>query len=95
MALEKARRSTAWKQISDGERQDINARESELKSVLSATGYKEILDLVEALNRASMHLAELMMDSAVSSALKGKDMRELESEGPAAGHRIAPAEIRE
>jgi hypothetical protein len=42
-----------------------------------------------------MRLAELMMDSAVSSALKGKTMAEANvGEGPAAPHPIAPAEIK-
>jgi Fe-S protein assembly chaperone HscA len=95
LALDKARRSPAWKQITDAERKNIGIRESELKSVIASQDYKAILDRIEVLNQASMHLAELMMDSAVSSALKGKDMRELEGDGPEAPHRIAPAEIRD
>ena len=41
-----------------------------------------------------MRLAELMMDSAVSAALKGKNMDTTEMEGgPKVSHPIAPAEI--
>jgi len=41
-----------------------------------------------------MRLAELMMDSAVSAALKGRNMDTTEMEsGPTVSHPIAPAEI--
>ena len=41
-----------------------------------------------------MRLAELMMDSAVGAALKGKSMETADvGEGPASPHPIAPAEI--
>ena len=57
--------------------------------------YQAIRNAVEALNRATMHLAELMMDSAVSTALKGKKMETADvGEGPAAAHPIAKAEIK-
>jgi len=41
-----------------------------------------------------MRLAELMMDTAVSSALKGKNMDEADmGEGPSAGHPVARADF--
>ena len=41
-----------------------------------------------------MRLAELMMDSAVSTALKGKNMDEADmGEGPAIPHPVAKAEF--
>ena len=41
-----------------------------------------------------MRLAELMMDSAVSTALKGQNMDTTDLQGgPVAAHPIAPAEI--
>jgi len=41
-----------------------------------------------------MHLAELMMDTAVSTALKGKAMDDADlQEGPQAGHPVAKAEF--
>ncbi len=49
---------------------------------------------VDALNQGTMRLAELMMDSAVGTALKGKSMETADvGEGPAAPHPIAQAEI--
>ncbi len=41
-----------------------------------------------------MHLAELMMDAAVGSALRGKNMESTDMEdGPAAPHPIGKAEF--
>jgi hypothetical protein len=41
-----------------------------------------------------MHLAELMMDTAVSTALKGKTMGETDlGDGGDAGHPVAKAEF--
>ena len=46
------------------------------------------------LNQGTMRLAELMMDSAVSTALKGKTMDEADmGEGPDAPHPMAKAEF--
>jgi len=46
------------------------------------------------LNQGTMRLAELMMDTAVSSALKGKTMDEADmGEGPEAGHPMARADF--
>ena len=48
--------------------------------------YHAIRTAIDALNQATMRLAELMMDTAVSAALKGKAMDEADTdlgEGPA------------
>jgi len=56
--------------------------------------YRAVRNAIDALNQGTMRLAELMMDSAVSSALKGKTMETADvGEGPAAPHPIAQAEI--
>ena len=93
LALEKGRRNAAWSELSDAERKDIAGAEAELKQAKDGEDYRLIRDSIEKLNQATTHLAELMMESAVGSALKGKDMRQLHAEGPAAPHPIAPAEI--
>jgi molecular chaperone DnaK (HSP70) len=95
-ALEKGRRNPAWQRISDEEKQRIAQHEAELKQAKAGNDYKQIRSAIDALNHATMHLAELMMDSAVSSALKGKSMDRTEmDEGPKVSHPIAPAEINE
>ncbi len=93
-ALDKGRRSPAWQRLSEEEKRQIADREAELNEAKRGDDYKQIRTALEALNQASMHLAELMMDSAVTTALKGKNMDRTEMEGgPTAAHPIAPAEI--
>jgi Fe-S protein assembly chaperone HscA len=97
-ALEKGRRNNAWHQLSPGERQNIDAAEREVRQAAAGDDYKQIRAAVERLNQATMRLAELMMDSAVASALHGKEMAQAGAdlgEGPEAPHPIAPAEIKQ
>jgi molecular chaperone DnaK len=95
-ALEKGKKDPAWGVLTSVERDSIAQRERELTEVLRGTNYKAVHAAVEALNRDTTRLAELMMDSAVSSALHGKTMSDAGDElgdGPRAQHPIAPAEI--
>ena len=93
-ALEKGRKSPAWNQLAKDERSKIAKLEKELVQVKSSGDYKAIREAIEALNRATMRLAEMMMDSAVATALQGKNMDQADlGEGPTAPHPIAPAEI--
>src|SRR5213075_171744 len=91
-ALEKGKRNAAWQHLSNEERRDIQQLEKELIATKAADDYKKIRGAIDALNKATTQLAEMMMDSAVSSALKGQDMNEMSSEGLASSHPIAPAE---
>jgi len=93
LALEKGRRNPAWNQLSETERKDIASAEAELKQIKGGEDYRLMRDSIEKLNHVTMRLADLMMSSAVGSALKGKDMQDLDAEGPTAPHPIAPAEI--
>ncbi len=94
MHLEKARKNAAWQQLSGSERDKIAGLEKALAKASQGDDYKAIRDAVEALNQATTRLAELMMDSAVSSVLKGKTMETADvGEGPAAPHPFAPAEV--
>jgi len=93
-ALEKGRNNPAWEQLSAQERADIDKMETALRAVMREDDYQAIRSAIDALNQGTMRLAELMMDSAVSSALKGKDMATADvGEGPASPHPIAQAEI--
>jgi molecular chaperone DnaK len=93
-ALDKGRKSPAWNQLTKDERSRIAKLEKELAQVKARDDYKAIREAIEALNQATMRLAEMMMDSAVSTALQGKNMDETDlGEGPSAPHPIAPAEI--
>ena len=94
-ALEKGRSNPAWEQLSSQERTSINKLETALRAVYKEDDYQTIRSAIDALNQGTMRLAELMMDSAVGAALKGKTMDSADvGEGPAAPHPIAQAEIK-
>jgi molecular chaperone DnaK (HSP70) len=96
-AVDKARNNPAWRQLSSQEKSDIARLEQKLRNVTSGDDYKAIHAATEALNTSTTRLAELMMETAVTSALQGKTMEsagEELGEGPSAPHPIAPAEIK-
>ncbi len=93
-ALEKGRKNPAWEQLTSQERSSIGKLERGLRAVLPQEDYQAIRTAIDALNQGTMRLAELMMDSAVGAALKGKTMDNADvGEGPEAPHPIAQAEI--
>jgi molecular chaperone DnaK len=95
-ALEKGRGGAAWNALSGLERKEIAQQEVELRKVMDTDDYQGIREAIDALNEGTMRLAELMMDTAVSSALKGKTFDEADmGEGPSAPHPFAQAEIKE
>jgi len=56
--------------------------------------YRAIREAIDALNDATMHLAEVMMDTAVSTALKGKAMDDSNGkESAQTGHAVAKADF--
>jgi Fe-S protein assembly chaperone HscA len=94
-ALDKARKGPAWQQLTSRERSDIDKLGKALTAVVPHDDYQAIRTAIDALNQATMHLAEMMMDTAVTTALKGKTMETADvGEGPAAPHPIAKAEIK-
>ena len=93
-ALEKGRKNPAWEQLSSQERSNIGKFETALRAVVKADDYQAIRTAIDALNQGTMHLAELMMESAVGTALKGQNMDTADvGEGPESPHPIAQAEI--
>jgi Fe-S protein assembly chaperone HscA len=93
-ALEKGRKNPAWGQLTGQERDNIGKMERALREIMKGEDFREIRAAIDALNQGTMNLAERMMDSAVSSALKGKSMEETDlGEGPAAPHPIGKAEF--
>jgi molecular chaperone DnaK (HSP70) len=93
-ALAKGRENPAWRQLTDLERTNIEKMERALREVMPGDDYHGIRNAIDALNQGTMRLAELMMDTAVSSALRGKTMEETNvGEGPSAPHPIGKAEF--
>src|SRR6266851_3752159 len=93
-ALDKAKKSPAWGQLTTKEKKQIAKMEKALTAVKSEDDYHAIRKAIEALNQGTTGLAALMMDSAVSTALKGKTMEQADmGEGPSAPHPVAKAEF--
>jgi molecular chaperone DnaK (HSP70) len=93
-ALDKGKKSPAWGQLTTNEKKQIAKMEKALAAVKSEDDYHAIRKAIEALNQGTTRLAELMMDSAVSTALKGKTMEQADmGEGPSAPHPVAKAEF--
>jgi Fe-S protein assembly chaperone HscA len=94
-ALEKGRQSPAWGQLTSAEKKQIAKLENALVQVKTEDDYAATRKAIDTLNQATMRLAELMMDSAVSTALTGKTMDEADTgEGPTAPHPVAKAEFK-
>ncbi|PYV76563.1 MAG: molecular chaperone DnaK [Acidobacteria bacterium] len=92
--LEKAKKDQAWGQLTTDEKQRIAKLERALRETHDSQDYQAIRKAIDALNEGTTHLAELMMDSAVSTALKGKTMDGADvGEGPDAPHPVAKAEF--
>ncbi len=70
-AVDKAKRNPAWLDLSDEERANITAAIHRLQTVYHSTDHNLIRAEIEALDAATHNLAENMMNTAVSTALKG------------------------
>jgi molecular chaperone DnaK (HSP70) len=70
-ALDKARRSPAFNELSDSERDAIDRALNELLVVYHGQDHLLLRRKIEALDKASRNLAENMMNSAINVALKG------------------------
>jgi molecular chaperone DnaK len=94
-ALEKGKKSPAWGHLTSDEKKQIAKMEKALAAVNKEDDYQAIRKAIDALNQGTTRLAELMMDTALSSALKGKTMDETDlGEGPTAPHPMAKAEFK-
>jgi Fe-S protein assembly chaperone HscA len=93
-ALAKGKDNPAWRDLTIEERENIDTLEKNLIAVKDNDDYHAIRESIDALNKATMHLAELMMDTAVTTALKGKAMDDTGIEaGEQAGHPVARADF--
>jgi molecular chaperone DnaK (HSP70) len=95
-AVEKAPANPAWQQLSSEERAEIEARAVELKKLREGEDLVALRAGTTALDKATQRFAELMMDLAVTGAIKGQTMQsagESLGEGPSAPHPFHPAEF--
>ncbi len=93
-ALDKGKKSPAWDQLTGDEKKQISKLEKALKLIKGESDYQAIRGAIDALNQGTMRLAELMMDTAVTTALKGKTMEQADrGEDVEAPHPVAKAEF--
>lgn len=95
-AVEKGKTHDAWQQLSFDELTKITVGVDELKASVAGGQYRTIRIAIERLDKATRRFAELMMDSAVSGAMKGKTMEsagESMGSGPTAPHPFAKADF--
>ena len=70
-AVMKARKSDAWVELGDVDRADILAATERVRAARDGSNRQVLQSSVEHLNEITRGLAEHMMNSAVSGALKG------------------------
>jgi len=96
-AVERAPQSPAWAMLRGEEQAAINAARDRLVQVKQGEDATQIREATLALDQATRRFAELMMEAAVSSALRGKTMEsagEDLAEAVTAPHAMAPAEFK-
>jgi len=94
-ALEKGKKSPAWGELTTEEKKAIARLEKMLVEVKGGNDYQAIRKSIDELNQATTRLAELMMDSALTTALRGQNMDHSNAyEGPTAPHPMAKAEFK-
>jgi Fe-S protein assembly chaperone HscA len=96
-AVERAPESQAWPQLSTEERDAISSARDRLMTIKQGDDVAAIREATLALDRATRHFAELMMDAAVTSAIRGKTMDTAGDEmgdEVTAPHPMAPAEFK-
>jgi molecular chaperone DnaK len=76
-ATRKALANPQSAEIPAAERSNIEAAIAALKQSVSGADYKLIRKRIDELNHATEHLAELLMNSAVSTALAGRNLAEV------------------
>ncbi|MGD0095091.1 MAG: Fe-S protein assembly chaperone HscA [Terracidiphilus sp.] len=96
-AVERAPLSPAWAQLRGEEQSAITTARDRLFQAKAGEDAAQIREATLALDQATRRFAELMMEAAVSSALRGKTMdsagEEL-AEAVTAPHAMAPAEFK-
>src|ERR1700723_877306 len=75
-ATDKALKNAGANAISAAERRSIENSVGALRSALAGTDSKLVPQRIDDLNAATEHLAEVLMNGALSSALKGKSLDE-------------------
>ncbi len=95
--VERARQHPAWALLAGEEQSTIDTAEQRLAAVKSGSDLNALRHAVAMLDLATRRLAELMMDAAVTEAIRGKTMQAAGddlNEELTAPHPMAPAEFK-
>ncbi|HTW80278.1 MAG TPA: Hsp70 family protein, partial [Terracidiphilus sp.] len=95
--VDQARSNPAWQQLGGEEQAAIAAACDRLVQAKAGEDAAAIRDARVALDQATRHLADLMMDAAVTEAIRGKTMSEAGeelSDNISAPHPMAAAEFK-
>jgi molecular chaperone DnaK len=76
-ATQKALNTPQGAALPHAERENIDAAVAALKESIQGTDYKLMRKRIDELNHATTHLAEIVMNSAVSTALQGRKLAEV------------------
>jgi Fe-S protein assembly chaperone HscA len=96
-AVERAPENPAWQQLRGEEQASIMAAQNKLASVKQGDDLPSIREATTALDLATRRFAELMMDSALTTAIRGKTMDAADEdmgEAVTAPHPMARAEFK-
>jgi Fe-S protein assembly chaperone HscA len=96
-AVARAPQNPAWNELSAEEQAAIAVARDRLVLIMQGSDLNAISHAMVALDKATRRFAELMMDAAVSSAIRGKTMNEAGKEmkdAVSAPHDFAPAEFK-
>jgi molecular chaperone DnaK (HSP70) len=67
-----------YAQLPLDEKTEISAAAQDLREVMKTEDHRAIRQAIDRLSQATMHLAELIMNAAISKALKDKRVREIQ-----------------
>jgi len=97
-AVEKGKNHPSWAQLSSYEMATIEIEIQQLKQSVEGGNYRAIRAAIGRLDQATRRFAELMMDTEVMGAIKGKTMGAADAgmgDAPHAPHPFAKAEFEE
>jgi molecular chaperone DnaK (HSP70) len=76
-ATERAIENDAWLELNEAERAEVRRALNELRVAYHAEDHLVVRNYIEKLDQATRRLAEMMMDTALKEALRGKKLSEV------------------
>jgi len=64
-------------ELAPEERRAIDESAAQLRAAMAGSDYKLMRERIDALNEATMHLAEILMNGALQTALEGKRLEDV------------------